>query len=398
MKINLPPLHPKQAEVADHPARFKVLACGRRWGKTRLGVSMACGCSLEGGRSWGVAPSWSIGMVGWRGLKEVCRQIPGHRVSESTKTIEFPTLGSDAAISVKSGEEPDLLRGEGLDLLVTDESAFMRRECWYEALRPALSDKMGSALIIGTPKGRNWFYDEFTRGRDPLETDYMCWQMPSWTNPYFPSEEWGVAKRNLPEDVFRQEYEAEFLTDSAGVFRGVQDVLSDSTICDHKNSWVIGADIAKHTDFSVFTVMCRSCGQCREQDRFQKVDWPLQKQRIEALSMRYGNAVVYLDATGLGDPIYDDLKARNVNVEGVKMSLPKKVELIQKLIVDIEQRKLKIPKTWKVTIDELARYEYKYTSQGSVSYGAPQGYHDDCVISLALANFGRRRARAWVLV
>ena len=395
MRVTLPGLHPGQQAVARDPARFKILACGRRWGKTRLGVMLCAQAALGGGRAWWVAPSWSIVQVGWRGLKQLCRQVPDVQIKESLKTIEFPNLGPDAAITVKSGEEPEHLRGEGLDLLVIDESAFLRKEAWIEALRPALSDKLGRALLISTPKSRNWFYDEFSRGRDPLEKDYACWQMPSHSNPFFPAEEWEVAKRNLPEDVFRQEYEAEFLVDSSSVFRGVQDILSHGS-CSHAGPFVIGADIAKHTDFTVLMAMCKECGSCREVDRFQKVDWTLQKTRIAMMSEKYNKAIVYLDASGVGDPIYDDLKMQGVRVEGLKLALARKTELIQKLIVDIEQKRISYPSEWEVVTDELQRYEYRYSAHGNVSYGAPDGYNDDCVIALGLCNWGRRRGRAWV--
>ena len=381
--------------VANHPARFKVLACGRRWGKTRLGTILCLEAALKGGRAWWVAPSYSIASVGWRGMKDLAKQIPGADVREHDKLINFPKIGSESAMVVRTADDPETLVGEGLDFLVIDESGKVKRQAWFESLRPALADKSGRALIIGTPKKRNWFFDEYTRGQDPEEKHYQSWKFPSYANPFFPSHEWDAAKAQMPSEEFRQEMEAEFLLDSAGVFRGVGDIMSGGE-AKSEGPWVIGADIAKHTDFTVMIVMDRKTGQCIEMDRFNKVDWNIQKQRIHALSMKHGRARVYLDATGIGDPIYDELRMNGVNVQGVKLSTRRKSDLVQSLVLSIEQGKIKFPSEWEVLANELYRYEYTTTQFGNTKYSAPSGHHDDCVIALGLANFGRNRSRAWV--
>src|SRR5690554_3151365 len=151
LNVTLPTLHAGQREVADHPARFKVLAAGRRWGKTRLGTLLCLDVALNGGRAWWVAPSYPMATVGWRGIKHLAKQIPGITAREVDRLIELPSGGS---IQVRSADNPDSLRGEGLDFLIIDEAAFVREEAWTEALRPALSDRQGRAMIISTPKGR----------------------------------------------------------------------------------------------------------------------------------------------------------------------------------------------------------------------------------------------------
>ena len=109
--------------------------------------------------------------------------------------------------------------------MVIDEAASIPVNVWHYVLRPTIAQTLGWAVFVSTPKGRNWFYDLYTRGMDPGEQDYASFTFPSKASPYFPEKEWEEARRTLPEDVFRQEYMAEFLEDSAGVFRRVEACL-----------------------------------------------------------------------------------------------------------------------------------------------------------------------------
>ena len=160
VQINALP-HPGQAEVHNTDARFKILAAGRRWGKTRLGVNECLDVASQGGRAWWVSPSYKTSEVGWRPLRRLGGKI-GAEVRKVDRMVNLPGGGS---VQVRSADDPDSLRGEGLDFVVLDEIAFMKEEAWTEALRPALSDRQGKALFISTPKGHNWFWRLYQRGR-----------------------------------------------------------------------------------------------------------------------------------------------------------------------------------------------------------------------------------------
>ena len=103
-----------------------------------------------------------------------------------------------------------------------DECAFMQREAWTEAIRPALSDRQGKVLFISTPKGRNWLWEIYQRGVSG-EEGWQSWTFPTANNPFIAKEEIEAAKWDLPEMIFRQEYLAEFIDDAGGVFRRVQE-------------------------------------------------------------------------------------------------------------------------------------------------------------------------------
>jgi predicted phage terminase large subunit-like protein len=204
--------HEGQIEVIENPARFKVLAAGRRWGKTRLGVSKCLQVGLQGGRAWWVAPTYPMAMEGWRPLRRMAYEIPGAEVSQVDKEVR---LTGGGLIQVRSADDPQRLRGAGLDFLVMDEAAFIKPDAW-EVLRPALADRRGGALFISTPKGiDNWFhrlYDEPGEG-------WATFQFPTTANPYIDPDEVEAARPELGSLIFAQEYEAQFVTMGGTMFR-----------------------------------------------------------------------------------------------------------------------------------------------------------------------------------
>ena len=127
IRIKLPNFHARQMEVARSPARFKVAACGRRWGKTRLGSVMCAKVAADGGRAWWVAPTYKVAQVGWRQIKRLALQVPGMDINKAELRATFPNGGE---IQVRSASDPDSLRGEGLDFVVMDECAFIHVDAW----------------------------------------------------------------------------------------------------------------------------------------------------------------------------------------------------------------------------------------------------------------------------
>ncbi len=155
-----------------------------------------------------------------------------------------------------------------------------------------------------------------------------------------------------------------------------------------RGEMVLGCDVAKHRDFTVLIAMEAATGRCWDMERFNQLDWPVQKDRILSFVRKWRGRLI-LDATGVGDPIYDDLRRVYPNVEGFKLTAGSKTELIQRLIVAVEQGRVMWPGEWELLTNEMKRYEYEISPSGHISYNAPSGYHDDCVMALALANHGR---------
>ena len=211
-KVKLPELHTGQLDVASSSARFKVLVAGRRWGKTRLGVWLCIAKAMQGKRTWWVAPTYAMALEGWKEIRTLGIDY-GCVVKEYEKTLYTPTGGQ---VTVRSADNPDRLRGAGLDYIVLDECAYIKEDVWKEVLRPTLTERRGGALFISSPKGYNWFSRLF----DDAEKydDWSRWQLPTSTNPYVPLEELDIAKREIGSFLFSQEYEAEFVEAKGGIF------------------------------------------------------------------------------------------------------------------------------------------------------------------------------------
>ncbi len=213
LNIDLPPLHAMQMKVLKSKRRFKVVACGRRFGKTLYGTVEAVRIALLGGRVWWVAPTYSNANEGWLYLRQMAAQMPSH-ILKSERMVELPSGGS---VSIKTALEPDNLRGAGLNHVVIDEAAYAEDVLWPYVLRPALTDRGGSATFLSTPHGKNWFWKLYELGQSG-DSDWGSWHAPTWDNPYISAEEIAAIRADTPEDVFRQEYGAEFLSYAGQIY------------------------------------------------------------------------------------------------------------------------------------------------------------------------------------
>ena len=217
----LPRPLPHQLPILLDEHRFKLLVCGRRFGKTATGLLAATrghGArrgqfrgAIDGGTIWWVAPSYPTIVASniWNDLKKALSGCWLTK-SEIDRTITLPSGGS---ITIRSADNPDSLRGPGLDGVVVDEAAFLSVSAWTKSIRPALTDKQGWAMLTTTPNGRNWIHERFQKCvDDPLWTR---WQLPSWTNPLVTDEEMDDVRRDIGPRAFAQEHGAEF-TDIEG--------------------------------------------------------------------------------------------------------------------------------------------------------------------------------------
>lgn len=204
-------LHPSQRRMFDDPAAVRVAVCGRRWGKTYLGAAECVLTALAGGRAWWMAPVYQIAQIGWREMVRRTRDIPGVKLYKADGLITLPIGGE---IFIRSTHNPDNLRGDGLDLAVMDEAAFIDPRVKDEIVLPMLDKETSRLMLITTPSGRNWVYQEWLkglRGTDEYDPDYSSYQLPTRDNPHFPQKVLDRNKRQMSDLEYRQEHEAEFL-------------------------------------------------------------------------------------------------------------------------------------------------------------------------------------------
>ncbi len=202
-------LRASQLEVFHNPSRFRVLVAGRRFGKTELALTeMLHASQKKDAKIWYIAPSYpQAKAIAWRRLKKVSRLHWAKTPSETELTVH---LDSGSSISLRGADRPDSLRGSGLDLVVLDEFASMRPEAWNEVLRPALSDRKGRALFIGTPKGHNHFFETFQYAKIQSDPEWAAFQYTTAQGGIVDLGELHSASKQLDPESFRQEYEAEF--------------------------------------------------------------------------------------------------------------------------------------------------------------------------------------------
>ena len=393
LSVTLPSLHTSQRKVSESDVRFRVLACGRRWGKTRLGAALCTVTALNGGRAWWTAPSYPMSVVGWRLIKRLALQIPGTDVNQAQRSIMFPTGGE---IWVRSADNPDSLRGEGLDFAVLDECAFMKEAAWAEAIRPALSDRQGRAMFISTPKGRNWFWRLWQRCQDEGHDEWQGWQLPTSDSPYIADDEIEAARRGMPEKIFNQEYLAMFLDDAGGVFRRVMDA---ATAVHHEEAqpnaqYVAGVDWGRSHDFTVITVIDLATNEQVYIDRFTKIDYEVQLSRFRGMVKRFNPTACIVEDNAMGGPLVERLQSEGYPVIAWHTSRGTKERLIRNLETAFDHGEIKILPD-QIQTAELQAYEQEQMS-GYWRFGAPSGMHDDTVIALALAWHGASRGNTTI--
>lgn len=297
-------------------------------------------------------------------------------------------------VTVRSADNPNSLRGEGLDFLVIDECAFVAESAWTESLRPALSDRLGRALFISTPKGHNWFWRLWQLGQNAEQDEWRSWRFPTAGNPYIAPAEIEAARQMLPDRIFRQEYLAEFMDDAGGVFRRVMDAATlseQAPVAGHQYS--MGVDWGKFNDFTVLAVIDATTREMAVLDRFNQIDWSLQRGRLAALYERYRPVTIIAEANSIGEPNIEALRAEGLPVQGFVTTNATKAQIIESLSLGFERSDLRILND-PTLIGELQAYEMERLPSGLVRYGAPDGMHDDCVMALALAWYGAAYAGA----
>ena len=211
-------LLPWQQTVWNDDTRFKVVAAGRRTGKSRLAAWMLNVEALQADRGhvWYVAPTQGQARdIMWQTLLEL-----GHSVIESSHVNNMQIkLVNGAMISLKGADRPETMRGVSLKFVVLDEYADMKPSVFEQILRPALADLKGKALFIGTPMGRNHFWELYSYGEEGKDKEYKSWHFTSFDNPLLDPAEIEAAKKSMSSFAFRTEFMASFEAASGGIFK-----------------------------------------------------------------------------------------------------------------------------------------------------------------------------------
>lgn len=310
----------------------------------------------------------------------------GIKISNTEHRID---LDGGGMIAIRSTHYPDNLRGAGLDFVVLDEAAYMHPSIWSEVVRPMLLETRGGAAFLSTPRGKNWFWDLFLLGLNPDEPEWSSFRYESWANPWVAYEEIMAIRRTTSEHVFREEYLAEFLDDSGQVFRGIKEAASAPFHASYQEGhrYVIGCDWAKENDYTCFVVMDATTRQMVAIDRFNKISWKTQRDRLSSLAERWHVDLIWAEANAMGTVLIEDLQREGLPIRPFMTTYRSKTPLIEGLVLAIERADLAILPD-ETLLNELASYQLERLPAGGYRYSAPPGLHDDTVIATALAWYG----------
>ena len=389
--------------MLEDPTRFRVIAAGRRFGKTTLARHAAFEYAWQNPESlvWWVAPTY--GDANELGFDPLRRLIPEAAMAKEPKRTPprkiYLTNGS--VISFRSGEREDSLRGRGLDFLVIDEAGSVPDHSWKAELRPSLMDYEAPMLAIGTPRGRNWFFEWFNRGQDSAVDNTQAFRGTPYDNPHIGDAEIEEMRSELPERVFKQEVLAEFMSDEGAVFgdvRGRNISEYDPKVAkSHADSFVIGIDLARTQNYLVAVTLTDS-GKAVGFLRDRGGTWGVLRSRMEGYLAEFQPGTVYIDASR-DNAVIEEL-SNNVphTVEPTSFGGGKKNDMIENLAARLETGDIQIPGTvydgerqnepasdYEQLITELDAYQYETTQSGNIKYGPPSGVNDDTVDALALA-------------
>lgn len=342
---------------------------------------------------WWVAPVYNQAKIAFRRVKRgiqanirAATSVPDEPANPSPFTFHKPNeselfieLWSGQTLWFKSAEKPDNLYGDDVYSAVLDEASRMREESWF-AIRSTLTHTRGKARMIGNVKGRsNWFYKLARKAQMGAKglSFHKITAFDAVAAGVLDMDEIEEARDRLPENVFRELYLAEASEDDTNPFgyKHIEACLVDGL--SEEEPVVIGIDLAKSSDWTVVIGLDRNMRVCGF-ERWQ-APWRETKARIAAL---VGNTPALVDSTGVGDPVVEDLQSGLPYVEGFKFNISSKQRLMETLVVEIQQHRLRFPDG--LIRQELDTFEYEVT-RTMTKYTAPEGYHDDCVCSLALA-------------
>jgi hypothetical protein len=369
MILELPEAHINQTKILESIARFRVVMCGRRFGKSELSQVEIISNALQGMKVAYITPTYKLAKTFFEKLTQC---VPFEN-NKSDLTIHFPNGGT---VEFFTGERLDNLRGRKFHLVVIDEASFISdlQDGWLNSIRPTLTDYQGRALFLSTPRGKNYFYSLYMKGG---QRDWESFKFTTYDNPYILTSEINDAKAQLPNSVFEQEYMANPMENAANPF-GAEHITKCTCSLSYNEPMFYGIDLAKSFDWTVI-IGLDSEGKVCHFERFQK-DWLQTKETIKQIRK---HKHIFIDSTGVGDAIVEDLQKYFNDMTGFKYTSTSKQQLMESLASSIHKKEIGFPEG--AIKDELEIFEYLFTSTG-VRYSAPAGFHDDCVNALALAN------------
>lgn len=399
INLNLYTPHKKQKQIhkycADAKTFFIVVASGRQAGKTESAINQAISWAFSAPNQviYWVSPSnaqtdsvYKKIINNFSSTESIIKHKKG--VAGNTEVM----FVNNSVIKFRSAQSEESLRGESVTHMICDESAFIKQSTFQEILLPMLTVRGKKCLLISTPKGRNFFHQMYLKGK--IDPKYKSLTFTSADNPYSSPDVIEIARNNLPETLFAQEYLAQFV-DSTAVFKNVSELSCIKMQKEPKKGekYWCGIDIALVEDYTVLTFINEK-GECVNYERFNKLTAPELKEKIASLLKKWKPRQTMIELNNQGLPIFQDLK----EIYGVKKlrgfttTEKSKGVIINNLINAFGSKEIKVCDCDYMRT-ELDAFSMKFSDTGKVKFMASSGFNDDIVMSLAICwhNYNRNK-------
>lgn len=388
-----------QLPVLKNPARFKTLVWHRKARKTTLAINeLFRWANAIKGTYWYVAPLLNQAKkIIWQDPEMAAKYCPPEIWDKRNNSELFITFPNGSIVYIMGADNPDSLRGPNPRGVVLDEFDDMKMDVWSGIVQPIMTANPNAwTWFVGTPKGRRGLFKMAQYAQAAMAEEAMGGKKSEWFFSLLKASDSGIiskegleeAKKTTTEDFYKQEYECEFLEGAGSFFKGVDycvwDAKGDDAVIRPDKKYKLGIDWAKINDYTVITPIDLTSFKVLKPERFNQIDYNLQKARAEASYLRHNKARVTMDHTGVGVPIFDDLVIKIPRLEPFDFTEQSRKDLLTNLQILIEERKIRIPDD-EVLLNELKSVQYQLTDRGKIRISVPDGQHDDCVMSLALA-------------
>ena len=392
--IKGPKLHKGQqrvVKVLQGPAKYITVVAPRQTGKTFTAMQalLYWGINDPGSKIFFCSPTYAQAK---KVLEELYNAIAESGIVESyNKSDVTLKLKNGTVMMFKSTEREDSLRGYTGDYMIVDEAAYHGEEVWGSVLKPIMLVRGKKVLFISTPRGNNFFKKLYDAGQDKDQPDYASCRMHYTENPYLDIKELEEARKSLPQHIFAAEYEGSF-TDSGQTVFDMDSVQQHQYWNRPQGKVFCGVDLGRANDYTVATFIDAN-GNIIDQYRDNLQDWAHMTREIVERIKKW-NATTMVEVNSIGDVIYEMIKKQWSDTHPFVTSNKSKNEIIEALAVDLNEGNTKLPSQshTEALWFELSIFEYEYSPKTrTIRYNAPNGFHDDTVMSCAIANFNRKQ-------
>ena len=392
MQVNLFTPHTRQKQIIDQFAssehKFGVVATGRQFGKSLLGQNLLLYWLLKENNQkagW-VSPIYNQAKKVFKELTNAAHHI----ISEKNKADLTIRFINGSTLQFLSAERPDSIRGFSFNYVVIDEAAFIKEVALTEAILPTMTAIGKKALIISTPKSKNWFYNYWIKGTTESK-DYISFQGISEDNPYVDTQFIAEQQLSLPADIYRQEYLAEFTDAGSEVFRGLDNVcILNKFDYESKERCYAGIDTGLSNDFSALCIQ-NEAGRVLYMEKINGENITTIAEKFVQTCRKFNITGGYIETNGIGKAMFDLIRPKIPKLQPFTTTQDSKTTMVRSLIQSIEEQQVELPSKeyYPDLYKELSLYTYKLGNNGKLSFTHPAGHHDDLVDALLMANHAK---------